>query len=82
MKSIWGLFWMMLRTLKIAPLDAEAGIPLMHQLMNSLHKELLGCFWINCTATTLTFLPDMNLQPFSTFLRGQNTWQLQMTSQS
>jgi hypothetical protein len=24
----------------------------------------------------------MNLQPFSTFLRGQNTWQLQMTSQS
>jgi hypothetical protein len=42
MKPIWGLFWKKeLKLLKINPLSFKAGILLMHQPTDPLHKELL-----------------------------------------
>jgi hypothetical protein len=43
MKPVWGLFWTKKqRPLKVAAMIAKAGIPLMHQLMDPLCKELPG----------------------------------------
>jgi hypothetical protein len=43
MKPIWGLFWAKeLKLLKIILVSVKAGILLMHQPTDPLHKELLG----------------------------------------
>jgi hypothetical protein len=43
MKTIWGLFWAKeKRQLKTVAIGTEADIPVMHQPIDCLHRELAG----------------------------------------
>jgi hypothetical protein len=58
----------------------EAGIPLTHQPMDSLCRELpglLGCCWNHSITVTVMSLSILSLGLFSVFLSGLNTWKSQ-----
>jgi hypothetical protein len=55
-------------------MGVEAGIPLMHQLMDPHHKKFPGLLPESCTTTAMTSSSNLNFGPFSTFLRGMNRW--------
>jgi hypothetical protein len=61
-KPIPMLFWVKNRgLLKTVSMGVEADIPLMHQLIDPLHKNSLGCSWNHCT--TAAFMSPSNPNP-------------------
>lgn len=73
MKPIQLLFWPKeLRPSEIVTMSVEAGIPLTHQPMDPPHKELPGLLLELEHHHGLESLSDLNLWPFSVFLRTPN----------
>jgi hypothetical protein len=61
-----------IETAKIVPMGVEAGIPLMHLLMDTLHKELTGPLLELLHYLSLDIFIHPDLYPFSALLRGPN----------
>jgi hypothetical protein len=67
MKCFHWLFWAKeLELLEIFLVDAEAGVPLIHHLMDPHCRNTIGCCWNHHTTLASTCSFRLNLEPFST----------------
>jgi hypothetical protein len=60
--------------IKMVPMGTEAVVPLMHQQMDAIHKQLPCFCWNHCTTEAFMSWSDLNLWSLGAFLRAPDKW--------